>query len=304
MSAGASNPLGGLVGLDDRAHAMSRLLAQNWWAVALRGVFAIIFGLIALFVPGATILTLVLFFSAYMVVDGVFGIVSAVRAARQHERWGLLVLEGVADIAIGVIAFLWPGLTAVAFVFMIGVWSLVTGILELVAAFKLNPAFGRGWLIFGGIVSILFGIALLMAPVLGLVVLTWWIGAYALIFGIAFIVLAFKLKAHKDEPAPPPAAAARALDPQRASLSSGDQVGSEAKDGVGTGCSTRPVMSTMYSLPPDWPPGSRKNMMYWPFGAQVGPSLWKPSVRMRSPEPSGFMMPMAKPPARRLVKAM
>jgi uncharacterized membrane protein HdeD (DUF308 family) len=210
MSAGASNPLGGLVGLDDRAHAMSRLLAQNWWAVALRGVCAIIFGLIALFVPGATILTLVLFFSAYMVVDGVLGIVSAVKAARQHERWGLLVLEGVADIAIGVIAFLWPGLTAVAFVFMIGVWSLVTGILELVAAFKLNPAFGRGWLIFGGIVSILFGIALLMAPVLGLVVLTWWIGAYALIFGITFIVLAFKLKAHKDEPAPPPAAAARA----------------------------------------------------------------------------------------------
>lgn len=93
MSAGASNPLGGLVGLDDRAHAMSRLLAQNWWAVALRGVCAIIFGLIALFVPGATILTLVLFFSAYMVVDGVLGIVSAVKAARQHERWGLLVLE-------------------------------------------------------------------------------------------------------------------------------------------------------------------------------------------------------------------
>src|SRR5690349_13030326 len=118
--------------------AMSRLLAQNWWAVALRGVFAILFGLIALFVPGATILSLVLFFSAYMLVDGIFAIVAAVRAARRHERWGLLVLEGIADILTGVIAFVWPGLTVVAFVLIMAVWSLVTGILMIVAAFKLD----------------------------------------------------------------------------------------------------------------------------------------------------------------------
>src|SRR5829696_6738659 len=110
-----------------KVEAMSALLARNWWAVAIRGVCGIIFGLIALFLPGATILTLVLFFSAYMLVDGIFGIVAAVRAASHHQRWGLLVLEGVLNIAVGVIAFIWPGLTAVTFVLLIAAWAIVTG---------------------------------------------------------------------------------------------------------------------------------------------------------------------------------
>jgi uncharacterized membrane protein HdeD (DUF308 family) len=178
---------------------MSALLAQNWWAVAIRAVCAIIFGLIALFVPGATILSLVLFFSAYMLVDGAFGIVAGIRAASRNQRWGLLILEGLANIAAGVVAFLWPGLTAVVFVLMLAAWSLVTGILMVIAAFKLNPAYGRGWFIFSGIVSVLFGVALVIAPMIGAVVLTWWLGAYALVFGIALLVLAFKLRSRKDD---------------------------------------------------------------------------------------------------------
>jgi uncharacterized membrane protein HdeD (DUF308 family) len=180
---------------------MCALLAQNWWAVALRGVFAVLFGLIALAVPGATILSLVLFFSAYMLVDGVFGIVAAVRAARQGERWGLLILEGLANIAVGVIAFVWPGLTAITFVLLLAAWSLISGGLMLGAAFRLSQAHGRWWLALGGIVSIVFGVLLVMAPVLGAVVLTWWLGAYALIFGIALLVLAFKLRGRKDDSA-------------------------------------------------------------------------------------------------------
>jgi uncharacterized membrane protein HdeD (DUF308 family) len=179
--------------------AMSALLARNWWAVALRGVFAILFGLIALFMTGPTILSLVLLFSAYMLVDGIFAIVAAVRAARRSERWGLLVLEGIADIATGVIAFAWPGLTVLAFLLLMAAWSLVTGILMVVAAFKLDRAYGRGWLIFSGIVSVLFGIALAIAPILGAVVLTWWLGAYAIVFGAGLLVLAFKLRGRKDE---------------------------------------------------------------------------------------------------------
>lgn len=182
----------------DRAQAMSAVLAQNWWAVALRGVFAILFGLIALFMPGATMLSLVLFFSAYMLVDGVFGIVAAVKAASDNQRWGLLVLEGIVNIAVGVIAFLWPGLTVLFFVTLMGFWSLVTGVLMIVAAFKLSPEYGRGWLIFSGVVSVLFGIALLIGPLVGAVVLTWWLGAYALVFGITLLVLGFKLKSRKD----------------------------------------------------------------------------------------------------------
>jgi uncharacterized membrane protein HdeD (DUF308 family) len=133
-----------------------------------------------------------------MLVDGILGIVAAVRAASRHERWGLLVLEGIADIAVGVIAFIWPGLTAVAFVLMLAAWSIVTGILVIVAALRLNPAYGRGWLVFSGVVSLLFGIALVIAPLIGLVVLTWWLGAYAVVFGIALLVLGFKLRGHRE----------------------------------------------------------------------------------------------------------
>jgi uncharacterized membrane protein HdeD (DUF308 family) len=185
----------------DRIHSMSSLLAQNWWAVALRGVFAIIFALIAFLSPGATILSFVLFFSAYMLVDGVFGIVSGIRAASNNQRWGLLILEGILNILVGIIAFIMPGLTVLFFVTLVAVWSLITGVLMVVAAFKLNPEYGRGWLIFSGIVSVLFGIALLIAPLIGAVVLTWWLGAYALVFGIGLLVLAFKLRRWKDNSA-------------------------------------------------------------------------------------------------------
>jgi len=182
-----------------RREAMCAVLAQNWWAVALRGVFATLFGLVALFVTGPTILSVVLFFSAYMLVDGVFGIIAAVRAARQGERWGLLILEGLADIAVGAIAFLMPGLTVIAFVLLLAAWSLLSGGLMLGAAFRLSKEHGRLWLALAGIVSIVFGILLGIAPVIGAVVLTWWLGAYALAFGVFLLVLAFRLRARKDD---------------------------------------------------------------------------------------------------------
>jgi uncharacterized membrane protein HdeD (DUF308 family) len=177
---------------------MVAMLARNWWAIGIRGVLGIVFGLIALFLPGATMLSLVIVFAAYAFVDGVFGIVSAVRAARQHERWGLLVLEGLVSIAAAAIAVLWPGITVVAFVYLIAFWAILTGILELVAAYRLELIDGRGWLIFAGIVSVLYGILLIVAPMAGAVVLTWWIGAYALVFGVCLVVLAFKLRARHE----------------------------------------------------------------------------------------------------------
>ncbi|HEX2725097.1 MAG TPA: HdeD family acid-resistance protein [Beijerinckiaceae bacterium] len=177
---------------------MCAQLAQNWWAVALRGVFGILFGLVALVLPGATILSLVLFFSAYMLVDGIFGIIAAVRAARGGERWGMLVFEGILNIAVGVIAFVMPGLTVVAFVLLLAAWSLVSGGLMLGAAFRLSQHHGRWWMALAGIASIIFGILLAIAPIIGAVVLTWWIGAYALLFGVVLLVLAFRLRAMND----------------------------------------------------------------------------------------------------------
>jgi len=178
---------------------MVAMLARNWWAIGIRGAVAILFGLVALFLPGATMLSLVLLFAAYIFVDGVFGIVSAVRAARAHERWSLLVLEGLVDIAVAAVAVLWPGITVVAFVFLVAFWAILTGVLELAAAFRLEFIDGRGWLIFGGVVSVLYGALLIVAPMVGAVVLTWWLGAYALVFGVSLVVLAFKLRARLDK---------------------------------------------------------------------------------------------------------
>ena len=177
---------------------LSEALARNWWAIALRGVLAIIFSAIAFILPGVTMLSLVIVFAAYAVADGIFAITSAVRTARRHERWGLLVLEGLVDIAAGVIAFLWPGLTILTFVLLVAVWALLTGGLMTVAAFRLQLDHGRWWLVLGGAASIIYGLLLIIAPLIGALVLTWWLAAYALVFGILLLILAFKLRSVRN----------------------------------------------------------------------------------------------------------
>lgn len=175
---------------------MHTVLARNWWAFAIRGVLGILFGLIAFFMPGVTMLSLVIVFAAYAIVDGVFAIVAAVRAASHHERFMLLVFEGLAGIAAGIIAFAWPGLTVLVFVFLVAVWALVSGGFMLAAAFHVNAAQGRWWLALAGIASIVFGVLLAISPMIGALVLTWWIGAYAMVFGISLLILAFRLRSH------------------------------------------------------------------------------------------------------------
>jgi uncharacterized membrane protein HdeD (DUF308 family) len=177
--------------------AMSALLVRNWWAVALRGVVAILFGIIALAVPGAVMLSLALLFAAYLLVDGVFGIVAAVRAAQGKERWGLLLLEGVLNIVMGLIAAVFPAGAVLAFVLVTAAWALLTGGLMLAAAFRLHRTHGRWWLALGGLVSIVWGALLVIAPVVGAVVLTWWLGGYAIAFGVMLLVLGFRLRAQR-----------------------------------------------------------------------------------------------------------
>src|ERR1700720_1516434 len=184
--------------IDDRAgtaggwptgdDAMSNLLAQNWWAIALRGVFAILFGIIALLMPGAALLTFVLLFAAYMVVDGILAIIAGVRAAQRHQRWGWLIFEGILDLIAGGIAVVWPVITIVAFVFLMGAWAIVTGALLLGASFRLNIPHGRWFMAFAGAVSVIWGVLLIIWPLIGALVLTWWMAAYALIFGVAMLV--------------------------------------------------------------------------------------------------------------------
>src|ERR1700753_3478737 len=136
---------------DVRLNPAAQTLVQNWGLFTLRGVLGIIFGCIALIFPGPTILSLVIFFSAYMLVDGVFGIISAVRAIRRKEdRWGLLIFAGLLNIVVGIAAFLWPSLTVVVFVWMIAAWAVVSGGLMTAAGFQLNIDHGRGGLGVGG----------------------------------------------------------------------------------------------------------------------------------------------------------
>ena len=173
-------------------------LVQNWWLFTLRGVLGIIFGILALIFPGPTILSLVLLFSAYMLVDGIFGIISAVRAIRRKEdRWGLLIFEGLLDIATGAVAFLWPGLTVVAFVWLIAAWAIVSGGLMTAAGFRLNIEHGQWWLVLGGLLSLAYGVLLIITPLIGAVVLTWWLGAYALVFGVALVIFSLKLRSRQ-----------------------------------------------------------------------------------------------------------
>src|SRR5258708_33688129 len=152
---------------ESRTDAMRAVLARNWWALAIRGVLAIAVGLIALVLPGPPMLALVLLFAAYMLVDGVFAIIAAVRAARQRERGGVLGMAGVADIVAGVLAVIWPGLTVLAFVLLVAAWAIVTGCLALVAGFRLNIDHGRWWLVLAGAASVIYGVLLIVAPMIG-----------------------------------------------------------------------------------------------------------------------------------------
>lgn len=178
----------------ERTDAQSRLLARNWSFVALRGVLALVFGVAAILLPGVTLASLVLLFSAYMFADGVFAIASAVRAARRHERWGWFLLEGVANIAVAIFAALLPGLAVLSFVLLLAAWAIVTGGLMLGAAIRLRTDHGRLWLGIGGVLSIVWGVLLFLQPVVGAYVLTLWLGAYAIAFGIAMVVLALRLR--------------------------------------------------------------------------------------------------------------
>lgn len=156
------------------------------------------FGPVALLVPDAVMLSLALLFGAYLIVDGIFGIVAAARSTQAHGPWRALLAEGVLNLIMGGIAFFLPAAAVLAFVLIVGVWAVVTGGLILAAAVRLHLSNGRGWLVFGGILSVAWGILLFAAPLAGAVVLTSWLGAYALVFGITLLILAFRLRSRRS----------------------------------------------------------------------------------------------------------
>ncbi|HEX9455686.1 MAG TPA: HdeD family acid-resistance protein [Candidatus Binatia bacterium] len=171
-------------------------LAQNWWVILLRGIAAIIFGLITFVAPGISLAALVLVFGAYALTDGVLAVVSAIRWRGETDRWWMLLLEGLVGIAAGVATFVRPDLSALALLYVIAGWALVTGVLEIAAAIRLRKIITGEWLLaLIGIASVAFGIMLALFPAAGALALIIWIGAYATATGALLIALAFRLRA-------------------------------------------------------------------------------------------------------------
>lgn len=177
---------------------MVEQLARNWWLVALRGVLAILFGILAYIWPGITLATLVLLFGAYSLVDGVFAVGKAVANRRGGFNWGLL-LSGIAGIIIGIIAFIMPEAVALALLYLIAAWAIITGIFQIVAAIQLRRDIPNEWLlILAGIASVIFGILCAIWPGASALAIIWLIAAYAIIFGVLLLILAFRLKGLAD----------------------------------------------------------------------------------------------------------
>jgi uncharacterized membrane protein HdeD (DUF308 family) len=172
-------------------------LARNWWALLIRGIAAVIFGVLAFAWPGATIFAIVILFGAYALVDGIFAVVAALRAAQAHERWWPLLLEGIVGIAIAAITYFEPHVTAIALYFTIAAWAFLTGILEIAAAVQLRKQITNElWLILGGVASLLFAALMIWKPLTGAIAIVYVIGAYALLFGFMMIGLSLRLRKH------------------------------------------------------------------------------------------------------------
>src|ERR1700737_1124 len=167
----------------------------NWWLLALRGLVAVLFGVLALMWPGATLITLVWLFGAFALANGILSLVLAAKAPKGYPRFGSLIFGGLLGILAGLVTFVMPGITALGLLILIAAWALVTGILEIIAAIRLRKIITNEWLlILAGIASVAFGVILFLQPAAGALALIWWIGAWALIFGILLIVLAFRMR--------------------------------------------------------------------------------------------------------------
>jgi uncharacterized membrane protein HdeD (DUF308 family) len=174
---------------------MFATLNRYWWVFLIRGISGILFGIAALIWPGITLVVLVTLFGAYSLVDGIFAIISGFTTRKQQERWWWMILQGIAGVIIGVLTFIWPGVTALALLYFIAAWSIVTGAFEIAAAIRLRREIEGEWLLaLSGFASMIFGILLAIFPGPGALALVWIIGTYALFFGFLMIFFSFRLR--------------------------------------------------------------------------------------------------------------
>lgn len=170
-------------------------LARWWWTFVLRGVLAILFGVLAFFAPQFGIAILVGLFAAWAIIDGAGNLVAGIRTRGQDRSWWLEVLEGLVSVAAGVVAILLPAAAAQVLVLIIAAWAVVTGVIEIVMAVRLRRVVDNEvWLALAGAASILFGIILVLFPAAGALSLVWLIGSFAIAFGAFLIILGWRLR--------------------------------------------------------------------------------------------------------------
>jgi uncharacterized membrane protein HdeD (DUF308 family) len=174
---------------------LASVFSRHWWLLLLRGLAAIVFGVLTWTQPGISLAALVLLFGGYSMVDGIFATWAAIAGGKDHDfRW-VLLLEGLLGIGVGILTFVAPGITALALLFYIAIWAIATGVLEIAAAIRLRKEIKNEWLlILAGLASVLFGFVLAMHPGAGALALLWLIASYAVVFGVLLVVLAFKTR--------------------------------------------------------------------------------------------------------------
>jgi uncharacterized membrane protein HdeD (DUF308 family) len=178
----------------------TKIVSQMWWSLVLRGALAVLFGIVALFYTGQTLLALVFVFGFFALLNGILAIVAAVRAGEAHLRWGLLAFSGIIGVAAGLVSFIWPGLTALALVYIVASWAIITGVAEIAFALAVPEALPQPWLAgISGALSVLFGFLLAVWPRSGAVTLTWLLGIYAIAYGISQLYNAYRLRALRSD---------------------------------------------------------------------------------------------------------
>jgi uncharacterized membrane protein HdeD (DUF308 family) len=174
---------------------LANAFSQYWWVVLLRGLVAIVFGLIALAMPGVTLATLIWLFAAFAFVDGCFTVFNAIGARKENENWWVLLLEGLLGVLFGVVAFRAPGITALVLLFYMAAWAIVSGALRIALAVRLRHEIAGEWTLgLSGLASIVFGVLIMAAPGAGALAVLWLIGLWALVAGGALVLLSFKVR--------------------------------------------------------------------------------------------------------------
>lgn len=175
--------------------SLSTMLQRSWWVLLVRGLAAIVFGVLTWMQPAASAVALLVIFGAYVLVDGALGVYGAIKNRHQSSQWWVMLIWGLAGVIVGVLTVINPAITGLVLTIYIGVWAVVTGVMQIIAAMRLRKEIEGEWLlVLSGLLSVVFGGFVLSQPMAGMMAMVWVIATYAVIFGVLMILLAFRVK--------------------------------------------------------------------------------------------------------------